>query len=212
MSGRGEERSPGAARPAVEPPGASPLNLRIQVHRSLGTARFANVGFPPAAPAGSGVDVGEGLLEIQVSFRAGGTREPDQGAHLIGWPARAIRQLVPSTARIGEKEVDFWQKVNGFFRDRRVTKIIRFFAKKKKAKKLHSDGERKSHGASATPAVGGVFLRFPTAFPRQTTASPTEDRLLAKRRWLSGVSRLSPASGRPSSPRPTRRSACTSPR
>ena len=72
MSGRGDEQSPGAARPAVEPPGASPLNLRIQVHRSLGTARFANVGFPPAAPAGSGVDVGEGLLEIQVSFRAWG--------------------------------------------------------------------------------------------------------------------------------------------
>ena len=68
MSGRGDAgTNPGAARPAVEPPGASPPNLRIEVHRSVGTARFANVGFHPRA-RGSGVDVGEGLLKIQVSF------------------------------------------------------------------------------------------------------------------------------------------------
>ena len=98
------------------------------------------------------------------------------------------------------------------------TNFCQIAAKRKKSQKNCTagspDGERKSQGASCRRCrrLAEFFLRFPTAFPRQTTASPTEDRLLAKRRWLSGVSRLSPASGRPSSPHPTRRSACTSPR
>ena len=109
MSGRGDAgTNPRCRATGCRTAGRVTPNLRIEVHRSVGTARFANVGFPPAAPAGSGVDVGEGLLE-NTGQLPGGTRERLGSAPVIGCPARAIlSQLthleMPSTARIGKKK------------------------------------------------------------------------------------------------------------
>ena len=151
----------------------------------LGHRAFCERRFPTRGARGVWRRRGRGIAGNTGQLPRVGERAKDPCAHLIGCPARAIRSSpseVPSTARIGEKEVDFWQKVNGFFRDRCVTQIIRIFAKlrpkEKKAKKTAQPAVRTgSEKVKGLPVgVAGGWRSFSSGFQPLSHVKPPPHR------------------------------------